>query len=100
MSYQRLSRPKALRFVRWSRRSYAVFHSIGREVSIGTLRGNVVERIAPKTLALLPYIADADVLDNSDTPADDGEALLILQELLYSWAQAQDSQAAPYCVAT
>lgn len=40
---------RPLRFVRWSRRSSATFHSIGREVTIGHLAGNVVERLSLKS---------------------------------------------------
>ena len=40
---------RPLRFVRWSRRSSATFHSIGREVVIGHLAANVVERLSLKS---------------------------------------------------
>ncbi|MDO4789359.1 MAG: hypothetical protein Q3998_00125 [Porphyromonas sp.] len=40
---------KALRFRRWSRKAYAVFMSVGRVVTIGTLRSPVAERLLMKS---------------------------------------------------
>ena len=39
----------SLRFRRWSRRAWAVFASLGREVTIGTLRVQVTEKALEKT---------------------------------------------------
>ncbi|WP_036865324.1 hypothetical protein [Porphyromonas sp. COT-108 OH2963] len=40
---------KALRFRRWSRKAYAVFMSVGRVVTIGTLHLSVAERLLQKS---------------------------------------------------
>lgn len=47
-SERTIRRQAPLRFLRWSRRTSATFHSIGREVTIGHLAGNIVERLALK----------------------------------------------------
>ena len=48
---QPFTRNAALRFRRWSRKSYAVFASIGRQVTIGHLRNCVADRSLVKQLS-------------------------------------------------
>lgn len=58
--------PKRIRFVRWSRNAAAAFHSIRMEVTIGRLKANVQERIAPKANALVVALSNAIHLDPSE----------------------------------
>ncbi|MDO4771588.1 hypothetical protein [Porphyromonas sp.] len=78
--------PRPLRFVRWSRRSSATFHSIGREVTIGHLASNVVERLSLKSVKGKAYRCgthprhggrqgDKDAHDEWASPLDQQEAL-------------------------
>lgn len=48
MNRQYLPLVHSLRFRRWSRSGAAAFRSIGREVTIGNLRANVVSRLFRK----------------------------------------------------
>ena len=65
---------RPLRFVRWSRRSSATFHSIGREVTIGHLAGNVVERLSLKSTRGTSVTRDG-ILFRHDTKTEDEEGL-------------------------
>lgn len=81
---------KRFRFVRWSRNAAAAFHSIGLEVSIGRLKANVQERIAPKSDAQKTiFIAHHQELLDDECERDcehldeyNGLSLNTLQELL------------------
>lgn len=49
MNYSRTSHlALSLRFRRWSRKAWAVFASVGREVTIGTLRDGIAEQSMAK----------------------------------------------------
>lgn len=55
---------KALRFRRWSRKAFASFVSVGREVTIGSLGASVVERLFAKTTLLTGGVIETPAHSN------------------------------------
>lgn len=55
--HKKQANKKTIRFRRWSRKTYAAFASIGRQVTIGYLRKNVADSSLRKqnSVQTLPY---------------------------------------------
>lgn len=80
---------QSLRFLRWSRRAFATFRSLGREVTIGHLAAHIVERLSLKSTAPKVYRGRAYALaleslggEVFDVSQDDSEAFMALVGLL------------------
>lgn len=58
-------RPSALRFRRWSRKGYAAFVSVQRNVTIGQLSANVSERLQSKNCSVHTSAASLHVSDGT-----------------------------------
>lgn len=67
MIKQHTPRTQTLRFRRWSRKAYAAFASICREVTIGCLKRGITEQALAKNLSVaisLPVIVEQEEKDN------------------------------------
>ncbi len=72
----------ALRFRRWSRNAYAVFFSLGKCISIGSLKKSISDASLPKAkVALFSTTLSNDKEYKSDE-IDDSDLLLFLIESL------------------
>ncbi len=68
----------SIRFSKWSRKSWAVFNSLGREVSIGHLNVPVVGQALKKTLlGSSTLIAGKESDDRFETEENFGDELLL-----------------------
>ncbi len=71
-----------LRFRRWSRNAYAVFFSLGKCISIGSLKKSISDASLPKTkVAIFNPTLSNDKEPKSDE-LDDSDLLLFLMDFL------------------
>ena len=54
-----INKKVVLRFKQWSRKSYAAFRSIGRHVTIGTLKNILADSLLGKQQNLIPLTTTA-----------------------------------------
>ncbi|MCU7693180.1 hypothetical protein ACFSPU_02905 [Haoranjiania flava] len=78
-------KPRCLRFRKWSRKAYAVFSSIGRHVTIGSLKSVVADKLLGKQQnSSLQFASEEKQQDNNTEPssAQDPPDELLLPAIL------------------
>lgn len=75
MNYSRSSISLSLRFRRWSRKAWAVFASVGREVTIGTLRDGIARQSMIKSHVPVSNCGN----DGDDRQEEEQEELEVVQ---------------------
>lgn len=82
MNFVRPGQKLSLRFRRWSRRAWAVFSSLGREVTIGTLGTALTEKSVAKTHLPAGAISNEEFQQHREEAEEQDDPRLQTVELL------------------
>lgn len=86
----RFYKTKVLRFRRWSRKSYATFLTIGKHITIGSLKNIVADTLLPKqrnlktSFNLLSFFSLESFLEETDDPPEEKLQLQLIITTFYN----------------